>query len=382
MYFRIKDIFLLILLSLIVFKTKAETVQDSINMDSLKVSSYLEGPHVRFISPSRVEAFYIAHDSIKNKTKKIVKSFRFKNDTVTFKGFAGHDTLTYIIPKTIKPKPGINPYAEKIAVFGDIHGQFNSLLAILQNNQIIDKNNHWIYGNGQVVFTGDVFDRGDKVTECLWFIYQLEIQAQKQGGNVHYLLGNHEMMALLFDNRYVANKYLHAAKFINFNYSHFFDKHSALGVWLRSKNTLLRIGNQLFVHGGISPKFLEKKMRIDEVNSTMRYHINNITELKDTTLVDLFLYSYSPLWYRGYLSRTPSYQRITMQEVLQTLDFYEAVVIIFGHTPVAKVYPFYSFKLIAMDVPIGDPKYIDQGLLIENQIYYRIFAHKKRERLQ
>ncbi len=35
-----------------------------------------------------------------------------------------------------------------------------------------------------------------------------------------------------------------------------------------------------------------------------------------------------------------------------------------------------------MDVPIGDPKFIDQGLLIDNQMYYRIFAHKEKERLK
>ncbi|WP_320017614.1 metallophosphoesterase [Labilibaculum manganireducens] len=381
---QIKQVYIYLLLILLLgsFQSHASFDQDTICKDSLIVASYVEGPHVRYISPTRVEAFYIVHDSIKNKTRKISKTFRFKNDTVTFLGFAGNDTLTYIIPDKIKPEEGENPSNNKIVVLGDIHGEFESLLAILRYNKIIDKKNKWNFGDGQIVFTGDVFDRGDKVTECLWFIFQLEIQAKKQGGMVHYLLGNHEMMALLFDDRYVVDKYQHAAHYIHFHYSHFFDKHSVLGKWLRSKNTIVRIGEQLFVHGGISPDLLEKKMSIDEVNTVMRYHLNNYTELKDTTLVDLFLYSNSPLWYRGYLSRTPKYDRISLQEVLKTLDFYHANVIIFGHTPVAKVYPFYSFKLIGMDVPIGDPNYIDQGLLIENQKYYRIFAHKEKERLQ
>ncbi|PKQ62735.1 hypothetical protein BZG02_11025 [Labilibaculum filiforme] len=329
-----------------------------------------------------MEVFYVVHDSIKNRTKKISKTFRFKNDTLMFRGFAGKDTLTYFIPNKIKSENGENPSSNKIVVLGDIHGEFESLLAILRYNNIIDASNRWNFGDGQIVFTGDVFDRGDKVTECLWFIFQLEIQAKKQGGMVHYLLGNHEMMALLFDDRYVVNKYQHAAHHIQFHYSHFFDKKSVLGRWLRSKNTLVRIGEQLFVHGGISPEFLEQKMSINEVNTKMRYHLNNYTALEDTTQVDLFLYSNSPLWYRGYLSRTPSYERISLQDVLKTLEFYNSNVIIFGHTPVAKVYAFYSFKLIGMDVPIGDPNYIDQALLIENQKYYRIFAHKEKERLQ
>lgn len=127
---------------------------------------------------------------------------------------------------------------------------------------------------------------------------------------------------------------------------------------------------------------MEKRLSIQKINEGMRYHINNYTELVDTSLVDLFLYSESPLWYRGYLSRTEQYSRISLSEVIETLDFYGAIVIIFGHTPVARVYPFYSFKLIAMDVPIGDPKFIDQGLLIDNQMYYRIFAHKEKERIK
>lgn len=356
--------------------------QQDTEMDSLLVSSYVEGPHIRYSTDNRVDVFYIKHDSIKNKTKKISKSFRYKNDTLTFKGFAGSDTLTYIIPKNIKSQTGLYQKADQIIVLGDIHGELEALIGILRFNKVIDENNKWIYGKGHLVFTGDVFDRGNKVTECLWLIFQLEIQAKKAGGNVHYIIGNHEMMALLFDDRYVAKKYKHAARHIKFHYSHFFDKQSVLGTWLRSKNTLLRIGDHLFVHGGISPQFLEKKMKIDDVNIKMRYHLNNYTQLKDTTLVDLFLYSYGPLWYRGYLSRTPNHDRISLAKVTETLDFYESRVIIFGHTPVARVYPFYSFKLIAMDVPIGDPNYIDQALLIENQKYYRIFAHKEKERLR
>lgn len=364
------------------FQSQGSTNQNITYKDSLLVSSYVEGPHIQYISASKVEAFYVVHDSIKNRTEKISKTFRFKNDTISFVGFAGNDLLNYVIPKKIKAKSGENPSSSRIVVLGDIHGEFKSLIAILRFNKIITKENKWNFGTGHVVFTGDIFDRGNQVTECLWFIFQLEIQAKKQGGMVHYLLGNHEMMALLFDDRYVADKYQHAAHYLNFHYSHFFDKHSVLGKWLRSKNTLVRVGRQLFVHGGISPEFLSEKMKIKEVNVKMRYHLNNYTQLKDTTQVDLFLYSYSPFWYRGYLSRTEKYDRISLQDVLKTLEFYNSDVIIFGHTPVARVYPFYSFKLIGMDIPIGDPNYIDQALLIENQKYYRIFAHKKKERLQ
>ncbi|RUT73354.1 metallophosphoesterase [Ancylomarina longa] len=376
-------LYILCLLLCITLSSEKIYAQKESNLtDTLLVSNYTEGPHIRYISNNRVDVFYIQHDSLKNTTEKIQKSFRFKHDTIVFEGFADKDTLRYIIPKKIHPDRNIYPPADKIIVLGDIHGEFTSLLSILKNNHVINNQNKWIFGKGHVVFTGDIFDRGNQVPECLWLIYRLEIEARKQGGAVHFLFGNHEMMALLFDDRYVQNKYLHAARFLHYRYGHFFDKHSVLGLWLRSNNTMLRIGDQLFVHGGISPKFLEKKMSISTINEQMRYHLNNYTALKDTSLVDLFLSSESPLWYRGYLSRTPNYDRISLQDVIKTLDFYKAIVIIFGHTPVTRVYPFYSFKLIAMDVPIGDPQFITQGLLIENQKYYRIFTHKEKERLR
>ncbi|MCZ4695684.1 hypothetical protein DWB61_12985 [Ancylomarina euxinus] len=374
--------YILPLLLLYSLKSMAYFDSDSTNIDSLRVSSYVEGPHIKYLSSNRVEAFYIKHDSLKNRTKIIRKYFRYKNDTIRFNGFSGTDRAEYIIPRTIKPNSGLIQSKGKIAVFGDIHGEFDSMKAMLRFNKIIDDNNNWIWGDGQIVFTGDIFDRGDKVTECLWLLFNLELQAQKAGGNVHLLLGNHEMMALLFDNRYVDKKYLHAAHANQYHYSHFFGRHTVLGKWLRARNTVIRINKLLFVHAGISPKLMDKRMSIKKINEGMRYHINNYTQLEDTSLVDLFLYSESPLWYRGYLSRTEKYSRISLREVIETLDFYEAIVIIFGHTPVAKVYPFYSFKLIAMDVPIGDPKYIDQGLLIDNQMYYRIFAHKEKERIK
>lgn len=374
--------YILPLLLLYSLKTAAYFDPDTINFDSLRVASYIEGPHIKYSSSNRVEVFYIKHDSLKNRTKVINKYFRYKNDTIRFRGFAGKDSSEYVIPRTIKPQSGLIESKGKVAVFGDIHGQFNAMSDMLRYNNIIDENNNWIWGDGQVVFTGDVFDRGNKVTECLWLLFKLDLQAQKVGGSVHFLLGNHEMMALLFDNRYVDVKYLHAAHYYKYHYSHFFAKHTILGKWLRTRNTVIRINKMLFVHAGLSPKFMEKKLSVQKINEGMRYHINNYTELVDTSMVDLFLYSESPLWYRGYLSRTEKYSRISLSEVIETLDFYKAIVIIFGHTPVAKVYPFYSFKLIAMDVPIGDPKFIDQGLLIDNQKYYRIFAHKEKERIK
>lgn len=375
--------YIIFLLGLFLVQINSLTAQsDKRERDTLKVSSYVEGPHIRYVTSRKLEVYYIQHDSLKNSTEVVCKFFRFKSDSLLFKGFAGKDTSIYVIPRKIKPEKGIYEMPNRVVVVGDVHGEFDDLKKILQNNAVIDTKGKWIFGTGHLVFTGDIFDRGDKVTECLWMIFKLEQQAKKQGGRVHYILGNHESMVMLYDDRYVADKYRHASRFLKKHYAELFDKHSVFGIWLRTKNALIRIGNQMFVHGGISPRLLEKKWSIKEINTKLRYHLNHYDALKDTSFVDLILFQESPLWYRGYLVKTPLYNRMSYRKVLETLQFYGAMSIIFGHTPVSKIHPFYSFRLIAMDVPIGNSKYVYQGLLIENQKYYRIFVDRKKERLK
>ncbi len=101
-------------------------------------------------------------------------------------------------PTKFKAERSTYKKVSKIAALSDLHGQYDLSIKILRKNKIIDKGLNWTYGDGHLVIVGDVFDRGDKVTELLWFIYNLEGKAEKQGGKVHYLLGNHEFM--IFEN--------------------------------------------------------------------------------------------------------------------------------------------------------------------------------------
>jgi hypothetical protein len=66
--------------------------------------------------------------------------------------------------------------------------------------------------DGSLILTGDFFDRGLRVTECLWLMYKLEGEALAAGGRVHFLLGNHEVMNLSGDHTYVRSKYVEGAR--------------------------------------------------------------------------------------------------------------------------------------------------------------------------
>ncbi len=81
------------------------------------------------------------------------------------------------------------------------------------------------------MFAGDMFDRGEQVTECLWLIYSLEEKAKKSGGYVHFILGIiMEIMNLCGDIRYRQKKYSRHEQLLNKSYvNDLFGKGSELG---------------------------------------------------------------------------------------------------------------------------------------------------------
>ena len=68
---------------------------------------------------------------------------------------------------------------------------------------VIDQDRHWSGGRTHLVQLGDVVDRGPDSRKALDFLMSLEKEAAAAGGQVHALIGNHEVMRMLSDMRYV-----------------------------------------------------------------------------------------------------------------------------------------------------------------------------------
>jgi hypothetical protein len=94
--------------------------------------------------------------------------------------------------------------APRVVAVGDVHGAFEGFVGILQAAEIIDAQRRWSGGTAVLIQTGDVFDRGAGVRETLDLLMGLEDEAKRAGGRVEALLGNHEMMNLLGDDRDVS----------------------------------------------------------------------------------------------------------------------------------------------------------------------------------
>ena len=229
--------------------------------------------------------------------------------------------------------------ASRIMAISDIEGNFNTFSGLLKGNKVIDEQFRWTFGNGHLVLLGDFMDRGEQVTECLWLIYKLEQEAARQGGRVHYLLGNHEAMNLQGNGGYVAPKYLGLAqnlsgkKALNQSLQYLYSKDTELGRWLRSKKVVQKVNDILFVHGGLSPEILAHDLPLADINKLLMAEIdqNYYTEPSGKKNIDFLLGRKGPLWYRG-LVRDYNYPKATQQELEQVLAYYNASHMVVGHS--------------------------------------------------
>ena len=259
-------------------------------------------------------------------------------------------------------------------ILSDIEGNFSALRKLLQANKIISEDFNWQFNNGHLVLIGDFFDRGEQVTELLWFIYSLEEKAKDAGGYVHFILGNHEIMNLSADLRYVNKKYLDNAGLLDQKYTSLYDENSELGRWLRTKNIVERIGDFIFTHGGISSAVNNLNLSIRDINKLARPYYADTTSEYSNQNSDILFSDFGPFWYRGYYDKNNA---AIPSQIDSTLSQFNVKHIVTGHSIVADtVSMWYGGRLFNTDVLHSTGK--SEALLIEKDNYYRVDANGKK----
>ena len=295
------------------------------------------------------------------------------NDTLIAKNIIGGKVETKVlksqsIQSNFTPEPSVYNNVSKIAVLSDLHGQYNLTINLLKVNEIIDGDLNWSFGKGHLVILGDVFDRGDEVTELLWFIFYLEKQAEISGGKVHFLLGNHEYMTLRNDLRYMNKKYRFAGYLLKTPYSELYSTQTLLGRWLRSKSTIMLINDNLFVHAGISKIFIDEGYDLEETNQHMRQSLFQDEKENERAWDSIYGKYYDdagPIWYRGYFN--PEFKKSEINRILRKVD---ANHIIIGHTSFKQIESLFDNKILAVDSSIKNGV-SGELLLIKDGTYYR-----------
>ena len=224
---------------------------------------------------------------------------------------------------------------ERVVAIGDVHGSFPQFVGILQQVGLIDAHRKWIGGSATLVQTGDVPDRGPRTRDCLELLMALEKEAPRENGKAIPLLGNHEVMAMLGDFRYISREdyasfandqseahreeayrefrtYVDASPRRRENFAAdetasrqkwmeehplgFFERRDAFGPqgfygrWLRTHDAVVQVDDVIFLHGGLSPKF--RFHDVHEVNERVRSEIQRFDELWELLVAKKVVWRY------------------------------------------------------------------------------------------
>jgi hypothetical protein len=263
---------------------------------------------------------------------------------------------------------------ERIVAVGDVHGAYARLVEILRVAGVLDAQQRWSGGRTHLVQLGDILDRGADSRKALDLLRRLEKEAGRAKGAVHVLLGNHEVMRMLGDLRYVApGEY---AAFVTersqqarerllqrvkpeareqlrketplglVEMSLAFGPEGEYGRWLRGLNAVARLDGILFLHGGISPAVAG--IPCVEINATVRRELTSGFALtRKAPLLSLAGREDGPLWYRG-LAQQPESFAPRLDEILEKQN---ARAIVIAHTiaPGGRILGRFGGKVVQID---------------------------------
>jgi len=275
---------------------------------------------------------------------------------------------------------------ERIVAIGDIHGDYDNFLKLLKEANVVNRRGNWIAGETHLVQLGDVPDRGPDTDKAIALLQKLESQAERDGGKVHVLVGNHEAMNIYGDLRYVDPGEYAAFRTRNSRRARddFYDRdiekrtladpefvanrefrqqweesiplgmleHRAawgaqgeIGSWVRQHNAVIKINRTLFLHGGISPEVLD--MSITEINEQIRLELNGGLEEEP----GLSEKETGPLWYRGLATNAEEIEKAHLELVLATYDVDRVVI---GHTPgLGTIVPRFEGRVLIIDTGLS-----------------------------
>jgi len=274
----------------------------------------------------------------------------------------------------------------RIVAVGDLHGDYKAWTDISRAAGLVDQRGRWAGGKTVLVQMGDIVDRGPDSLKIIRNLMALQREAARKGGKVVVVLGNHEAMMVLDDTRYTTPG----------EYAAFVDGQSAsrrnraydinqarleafyrtqdpkitpeqarakwmaehplgwlehklawaptgeLGLWAAKNAAVVKIGDVLFAHGGVSAEYARQPL--EAVNKRIATAMAAADDSPTSVLTDPL----GPLWYRGLVTADPEAQAARAaakpptppltpdQELDAVLTAYAAKRLVVGHTPSLK----------------------------------------------
>jgi Icc-related predicted phosphoesterase len=266
--------------------------------------------------------------------------------------------------------PGIWTGVSKVTAVGDLHGSYDKAMRLLEAAGLLDEDLHWAGGEQHLVVVGDFVDRGVGDRALMDFFRRLKPEAEAAGGQAHILLGNHEVMNLMRDLRYV-NPESHRAwaddeekadrraawrLFSNlrtdsnqgtpsreefekqyppgyFARLKSFDREGEYGKWLLGLPAMVKVNDVVFVHGGVTVE--TAALGVDEVNRRLQAelvrHLEAREILEEKGAVTPLMTFGEILWMaRDAVDRIDSISRALREPVQELYDSFKSP--LFGET--------------------------------------------------
>jgi hypothetical protein len=303
----------------------------------------------------------------------------------------------------------------RVVVIGDLNAQCDLLQRFLLGLKLIKKNGAWCGGKTVLVQMGDIPNRGNRSRAAMDMMMRLRLEARDAGGEVYWLLGNHEVMTVLGNEAYVsADEYMEFAsgeevdRFYNARTRFMYELlgspevaqyvapfggrvqaweeanapgqeafRSAMcpsgwyGAYIKSLPVAFKLGSLLFVHGGLSPSWAAHGLTgLQQLTDAAWANIPRFYQELEPH--GLFRDPLGPLWHRAYCVANAQVVKDDLRIALDSLGARQMLV---GHTrtdtiptgsastPMAR----HRGRLIMTDVGLGESGEPGAALVIERQ---------------
>ena len=205
----------------------------------------------------------------------------------------------------------------RVVAAGDVHGSYDKLVTLLRGTGLVNRDLAWAGATDHFVLCGDLIDRGPDDGKVLDLVRRLQQEALAAGGRVHVVLGNHEIMNMTRDMRYVAPESYAAfagdeapgerqAGWASFRAAYSRKGHDAAsarrafeerfppgyfarvrafgpegeyGSWLLTLPAVVKVNGFVFLHGGLTPEVAA--LGLDEINRRVARSIRKFIEYSE-----------------------------------------------------------------------------------------------------
>jgi hypothetical protein len=292
---------------------------------------------------------------------------------------------------------------ERVVAVGDVHGAYDTFVALLRAAGILDARDRWAGGRAVFIQTGDVLDRGADSRKALDLLRRLERDAARAGGRAIPLLGNHELMRLIGDWRYVSagelrafrtadsemlrelvySRGLDAAKSSAASAGRAFDENAYrgqflkeiplgflemrqafdvkgdYGPWVRARPAMALVNGVAFLHGGVSQAVAA--LGCQGINAAVSKDLASLPVAPEA-IPSLFAATETgPLWYRGLAQEPEDAFAPALTSILEQL---RARAIVVGHTPVlpGRIATRFGGRVVQIDAGMLDGEFFPKGV--------------------